>query len=56
MSFRLDKLTIKAQEAVERAQRLAQDHGHPEMDSLHLLAAMVQERLRFFWHSRAYSA
>ena len=43
MSFRLDKLTVKAQEAVQRTQQLAQDKGHPEIDSLHLLAAMLQE-------------
>ncbi len=43
MSFRLDKFTIKAQEAVQRAQTLAQEKGHPEIDSLHLLAALMQE-------------
>ena len=43
MSFRLDKFTIKAQEAVQRAQSLAQEKGHPEIDSLHLLAALLQE-------------
>ena len=29
MAFRFDKLTIKAQEAVQRAQTLAADRGHP---------------------------
>jgi len=43
MSFRLDKLTIKAQEAVQRAQSLAADRGHPELDPLHLLAALIGE-------------
>ncbi len=43
MSIRLDKMTIKAQEAVQRAQSLAQDRGHPEIDALHLLFAMLQE-------------
>ena len=43
MAFRLDKLTIKAQEAVERAQSLAADRGHPEIDPLHLLAALMGE-------------
>ncbi len=43
MSFRFDKLTIKAQEAVQRSQQLAQDQRHPEIDSLHLLVAMLQE-------------
>ncbi len=43
MSFRLDKLTIKAQEAVQRAQSIALDRGHPEVSSLHLLAALLDE-------------
>ncbi len=43
MNFRPDKLTIKAQEALQRAQQLAQSKGNPEVDSLHLLTAMLQE-------------
>jgi ATP-dependent Clp protease ATP-binding subunit ClpB len=43
MAFRLDKLTVKSQEAVQRAQTLATDKGHPEMDPLHLLAALLDE-------------
>jgi ATP-dependent Clp protease ATP-binding subunit ClpB len=43
MSFRIDKFTIKAQEAVQRAQTLAQEKGHPEIDSLHLLVALLSE-------------
>ncbi|MCO6455575.1 MAG: ATP-dependent chaperone ClpB [Pirellulaceae bacterium] len=43
MSFRMEKLTIKAQEAVVRAQNLAAEKGHPEFDSLHLLAALLAE-------------
>ncbi|MHC4402468.1 MAG: ATP-dependent chaperone ClpB [Planctomycetota bacterium] len=43
MAFRLDKLTIKAQEAVARAQSAAADRGHPEIDPLHLLAALLGE-------------
>ena len=43
MAFRFDKLTIKAQEAVQRAQTLAADRGHPELDPLHLLSALVAE-------------
>ena len=43
MAFRFEKLTIKAQEAVQRAQSLAQEKGHPEIDPLHLLAALLQE-------------
>ena len=43
MSFRLDKFTIKAQEAVQRAQNLAADQGHSEIDDLHLLAGLLAE-------------
>jgi ATP-dependent Clp protease ATP-binding subunit ClpB len=43
MPFRLDKLTIKAQEALQRAQTLAADAGHAQMDPLHLLAALLAE-------------
>ncbi|MFM9066511.1 MAG: ATP-dependent Clp protease ATP-binding subunit, partial [Planctomycetota bacterium] len=44
MNFRFDKLTIKAQEAVAGAQNLATERQHPEIDPLHLLAAMIAER------------
>jgi len=43
MAFRLDKLTIKAQEAVAAAQALAAERGHPELDPLHLLAALLAD-------------
>ncbi len=43
MAFRFEKLTIKAQEAVARAQQLASDRGHPELDPVHLLAALLSE-------------
>ena len=43
MTFRFDKLTIKAQEAVAKAQSLASEHGNPEMDPVHLLAALFGE-------------
>ncbi|MSR60647.1 MAG: ATP-dependent chaperone ClpB [Planctomycetaceae bacterium] len=43
MAFRLDKLTVKAQEAVQRAQSLAQDLGHQQLQPLHLLAALLHE-------------
>ena len=35
MAFRFDKLTIKAQEAVQRAQSLAADRGNPQIEPLH---------------------
>jgi len=44
MNFRFDKLTVKAQEAVAGAQNLAQEKGHPELDSLHLLFTLVAQR------------
>jgi ATP-dependent Clp protease ATP-binding subunit ClpB len=43
MAFRFDKLTIKAQEAVGRAQSLAADRGHTQIDPLHLLSALLAE-------------
>jgi ATP-dependent Clp protease ATP-binding subunit ClpB len=43
MAFRFDKLTIKAQEAVAAAQNLATEKGHPEVDALHLLSALLGE-------------
>jgi ATP-dependent Clp protease ATP-binding subunit ClpB len=43
MAFRFDKFTLKAQEAVQRAQELAADAGNPQIDSLHLLAALLAE-------------
>jgi ATP-dependent Clp protease ATP-binding subunit ClpB len=44
MAFRFDKLTIKAQEAVAGAQQLAAERGQPEIDPLHLLLTLLQER------------
>jgi ATP-dependent Clp protease ATP-binding subunit ClpB len=43
MAFRFDKLTLKAQEAVARAQELATDRGNAQTDPLHLLAALLTE-------------
>ncbi|NUM54756.1 MAG: ATP-dependent chaperone ClpB [Candidatus Hydrogenedentes bacterium] len=43
--MRLDKLTIKAQEALAEAQDLASQKGNPELTPLHLLDALLaQER------------
>ncbi|ADB15522.1 ATP-dependent chaperone ClpB [Pirellula staleyi DSM 6068] len=44
MSFRFEKLTTKGQEAVAAAQNLAAEKGHPEIDPLHLLAALLEEK------------
>jgi ATP-dependent Clp protease ATP-binding subunit ClpB len=43
MAFRMDKLTIKAQEAVQGAQEAAAGHGNPQIDPLHLLASLLNE-------------
>src|SRR3954467_14091450 len=41
--MRFDKFTVKAQEAVVRAQELAQKHDNPELLPLHLLGALLAE-------------
>ncbi|HTM58166.1 MAG TPA: ATP-dependent chaperone ClpB [Candidatus Udaeobacter sp.] len=41
--MRLDRFTVKSQEALERAQRLARDHGQQELTPEHLLAALATE-------------
>jgi ATP-dependent Clp protease ATP-binding subunit ClpB len=43
MAFRFDKLTLKAQEAVQRAQELAAEAGNPQIESLHLLGGLLAE-------------
>src|SRR5205807_6685878 len=43
LRMRFDKLTIKAQEAVVRAQELAQQRDHTEVLPLHLLSALLDE-------------
>jgi len=42
--IRLDRFTVKAQEAVQRAQQLAQSQQHQAMDSNHLLIALLEQR------------
>jgi len=43
--MQLDKLTIKAQEAVSHARQLATDYGHSEIDGEHLvLSLLTQEK------------
>src|SRR5581483_4442710 len=44
MPIRWDKLTVKAQEAVQRSSELAAQTGNPELLPLHLLAALVEDR------------
>lgn len=43
MAFRPDKLTVKAQEAVQSAQQLAESQGHAQLVPLHLLKALLDE-------------
>jgi len=42
--MRLDQYTIKAQEAFESARRLAQERSHQQVDSLHLLHALISQQ------------
>jgi ATP-dependent Clp protease ATP-binding subunit ClpB len=44
MAIRWDKFTVKAQEAVQRANELASEHGNPELRPLHLLAALLEDK------------
>ncbi len=44
MTIRWDKLTLKAQEALQRANDLASEHGNPELLPLHVLGALVEDR------------
>ncbi|TMQ63213.1 MAG: ATP-dependent chaperone ClpB [Candidatus Eisenbacteria bacterium] len=41
--MRLEHFTIKSQEALERAQRLARDRGHQELAPEHLLTALLED-------------
>jgi len=43
MAFRIDKFTVKAQEALQHARDLASDKGNQQLQPLHLLAALLQE-------------
>jgi ATP-dependent Clp protease ATP-binding subunit ClpB len=44
MAIRWDKFTVKAQEAVQRANELASEHGNPEVLPVHLLAALLEDK------------
>jgi len=44
MAIRFDKLTVKAQEAVQRAQQLAEDRNHQQLLAIHLLRALLDEQ------------
>jgi ATP-dependent Clp protease ATP-binding subunit ClpB len=44
MAIRWEKFTVKAQEAIQRANELASEHGNSELAPVHLLAALVEDR------------
>src|SRR5512142_3334966 len=44
MPIRWDKFTIKAQEAIQRANDLASEHGNPELLPVHVLAALLEDK------------
>ena len=39
-----EKFTIKAQEALQRSQRLADEHGHQQIEPEHLLLSLLMDR------------
>ncbi len=41
--MRLDKLTLKAQEALQEAKNLAEEHNHQQIGEEHLLLALVEQ-------------
>ncbi|PWU18693.1 MAG: ATP-dependent chaperone ClpB [Verrucomicrobia bacterium] len=41
--MQLDRLTIKSQEALQEAQRIAHNYSHQEVDGEHLLLAMISQ-------------
>src|SRR6266571_2269564 len=49
MAIRWDKLTVKAQEAVQAANEAASEHGNPELLPVHLLAALMADREGVVW-------
>jgi ATP-dependent Clp protease ATP-binding subunit ClpB len=44
MAIRWDKLTLKAQEALQQANSMASEHGNPEVLPIHVLAATLEDR------------
>ena len=43
MAIRWDKMTVKAQEAIQAAGEQASQHGNPEILPVHLLAALAAD-------------
>jgi len=46
MAINFDKLTVKAQEALQESQREAENRGHQEISVEHLLLALLLLRLQ----------
>jgi ATP-dependent Clp protease ATP-binding subunit ClpB len=44
MAIRWEKLTVKSQQAVQQAQGRAAESGNPEMQPVHLLLALIEDR------------
>ena len=43
MAIRWDKFTLKAQQAMTRANELATEHGNPELVPLHLTVGLIED-------------
>ncbi len=44
MAIRWEKLTVKSQEAMQQAQGRAAEFGNPEIQPVHLLLALIEDR------------
>src|ERR1700726_4893353 len=44
MAIRWEKLTVKSQQAMQQAQERAAGFGNPEMQPVHLLLALIEDR------------
>src|SRR5579863_7337671 len=44
MAIRWEKLTVKSQEAMQQAQERAAELGNPEIQPVHLLLALIEDR------------
>src|SRR5579884_844035 len=44
MAIRWEKLTVKSQEAIQKASELAAENGNPELLPIHLLAALLEDK------------
>src|SRR3954447_7832931 len=42
--MQMDKLTLKSQEALQEAQRIAQGYSHQEIDGEHLMLALIGQQ------------